>query len=810
MAILEEKHIAPGFSHTLRDTRPIYTRLKSMFSRSPNAFVTLISMAAVTYSIPMFIYYIDIIFAFACFYFYYLISKPRDLTFRMPQASGFKDVKNVGGGRNQEPEGILYLGNDRSDDREIWFTNSDARTHILYLGTTGAGKTEGLKSMVTNALCWGSGFLFIDGKADTDLWSTLSALARRFGRDDDLFVLNYMTGNSDDRALSNTMNPFASGSAAFLKEMLVSLMPEAEGDNVMWKERAVALLAALMPAMTYKRDHQDMPLTVRAMRKYIEFHEIIAVSRDETIPERIREGLVGYLDTLPGYVAECFDDNGKEKPPGPDVPQVDPVMPRQQHGYLTMQFTRALQSLGDDYGYIFDSQHPDVNMLDIILNRRILVVLIPSLEKSGDEAANLGKIVVATIKGMMGTTLGANVEGTAEATIENKIARSSTPFMTVFDEVGYYTAPGMAVMAAQARSLGFSLIFSSQDIPALQKSIKEEAKSITANCNIKIFGRLADPHETREFFKSVVDDEPVLQTSSLQKQKGSLTGSFHDGGSTSVTMMVKATWGEVQKAKEGEAVISFDDSIKGMQIFYTALSFAKAMRVQRFVALPKDDKEHIAQSAHFSKLRDRLMSKSWTAQGASIETQHSEKFEILKEEFEDEHTSSDPVMSGAMAMAHYHVVNNNLALEDIDDISKPSAPAKSKSSSTEEATESKSPLSGLAKSKKKATVTEGQSWSDFVGDSSSDKTQKDDEDDDEESQSSGGSGNVHPSQFDATDAVDQVSNDGQVNFPIGLNQEVQKILGAAAESVKSGLFGSPEITGQQADAKATPSGSKPR
>jgi ABC-type uncharacterized transport system ATPase subunit len=61
----------------------------------------------------------------------------------------------------------------RKTNEEVWFTNSDARTHILYLGTTGAGKTEGLKSMVTNALCWGSGFVYVDGKAQNTLWSSL-------------------------------------------------------------------------------------------------------------------------------------------------------------------------------------------------------------------------------------------------------------------------------------------------------------------------------------------------------------------------------------------------------------------------------------------------------------------------------------------------------------------------------------------------------------------------------------------------------------------------------------------------------------
>ena len=84
--------------------------------------------------------------------------------------------------------------------------------------------------MVTNALAWGSGFAYTDGKADTDLWASLYALARRFGRDDDLLILNYMTGNSDDAALSNTMNPFSNGSASYLAPTWLSvscLMPVA-------------------------------------------------------------------------------------------------------------------------------------------------------------------------------------------------------------------------------------------------------------------------------------------------------------------------------------------------------------------------------------------------------------------------------------------------------------------------------------------------------------------------------------------------------------------------------------------------------
>ena len=87
-------------------------------------------------------------------------------------------------------------------------------------------------------------------------------MARRFGRDDDLLIMNYMTGNVGGRVPSNTMNPFSSGSAGYLTNMLTSLMPDAEGDNAMWKERAVALVSALMPCLVWKRENQNLPISV--------------------------------------------------------------------------------------------------------------------------------------------------------------------------------------------------------------------------------------------------------------------------------------------------------------------------------------------------------------------------------------------------------------------------------------------------------------------------------------------------------------------------------------------------------------------
>ncbi len=657
MAINEKKY---GYSSTLRDLRPAYARFGEWLAKPNHSFITYLMGISTFFFMPNSIKYADLILLIGVLFFWWLKTRKRVLPFKLPKDSPFIDKNNSGGGRSGAPDGILYLGNTRgpnNSNEEIWFTNSDARTHILYLGTTGAGKTEGLKSIVTNALTWGSGFVYIDGKADTDLWSSLSALVRRFGRDDDLLILNYMTGNSDTRAPSNTMNPFSSGSASYLTNMLVSLMPQAEGDNAMWKERAVSLISSLMPALTWKRDHQDIPLSVSSIRDYLSLSNIIRLSRDEVLPKDMRDSIKGYLDTLPGFVDGAFDDNGKEKPMGPDQPMVDTTTVRQQHGYLTMQFTRSLQSLGDDYGYIFDTQAADVDMIDVVLNRRILIVLIPALEKSSDETANLGKIVSATIKGMMGSTLGATVEGESSTVIENKPTHSATPFMTIFDEVGYYISDGMAVMAAQARSLGFSLVFSAQDLPALQKRVKEESRSITGNCNIKIFGKLSDPTDTKDYFERQAGKALVAQTTGFQLQGGTSVGSFYDNQAASITAYDRADYGDLKKLREGQAVMIFEGTVIDVQIFYSNPGHAKAMRVTRYVSLPPPDEVLFKHSKEITKLRDFMVSKTWTAAKADIAASIPPAIEAMKEGFKigEERMDDNAVDHGIAALAEWHV-----------------------------------------------------------------------------------------------------------------------------------------------------------
>lgn len=95
--------------------------------------------------------------------------------------------------------GILYLGYLRSQysaelGRELWLSNSDARKDLFLAATTGGGKSEKLICIAYNALYWGSGFVYADGKASSNVQFCLLSLARRRACEDDILVLNFLTG----------------------------------------------------------------------------------------------------------------------------------------------------------------------------------------------------------------------------------------------------------------------------------------------------------------------------------------------------------------------------------------------------------------------------------------------------------------------------------------------------------------------------------------------------------------------------------------------------------------------------------------
>lgn len=584
---LEEQHeMSPQL--LLRDTRTLGMKIVDFFKDPINSAILMFSFAI---SVFFFSPIADFIALSGILIFLYAYTRKATLPFRMPLRSKSWDYNDPlpGSTKPRKARGITFFGNKRANGDELWFNNDDMRTHVLIFGSTGSGKTVALTSLAFNALVQGSGFLYVDGKGDNSLFASVFSMCRTMGREDDLLLINFMTGARDvvgaqEKRLSNTMNPFCNGSSSMLSQLVVSLMDSGSqsSDGDMWKGRAIVFVEALMKVLVYMRDKGKILLDANSIRNYFELTRLESIAMDKMFPrdnqepvtladapENILEPITNYIVNLPGY------DRSKK---GKQSSQV-----LEQHGFITMQLTRVFGSLADTYGHIIRTNLAEVDLKDVVLNRRILVVLLPALEKAPDELANLGKVIIASLKAMMAAGLGEHVEGSYRETIVRKPTNAATPYMCILDEYGYYAVKGFAVVPAQARSLGFSVIFAGQDLPAFQKASKEEAASIGANTNIKICMKLEDPLETWEFFHKTAGESYVTKVDSFQTNAGSLLNNYMDTRSASSEKRQRVDLLDLKEQREGEAHIFFKSKIIRAAMFYANPKPAEKMRLNQFL-----------------------------------------------------------------------------------------------------------------------------------------------------------------------------------------------------------------------------------
>ena len=576
-------------SASVRDTRGyIFITYDFLSSKYGSALSILVTLICLTY-LPLLS---DLLFVLILLIFWNAFWQTPKVPFRLPLGEKYPDLSNstLQAKIVSKPSGLFFFGNEKQTNHELWFSDQDMRTHALILGSTGSGKTQTLLSIAFNALTHGSGFIYVDGKGDNSLYAQVYSMAQYMGRQDDLLVINYMTGAEDiigpqSESISNTLNPFALGSSSMLSQLVVSMMSSSSSssDGDMWKGRAISFVEALMRVLVYLRDKNYILLEANIIRKYFNLdylEDLLAnkmvvvndgskVTLEEELPLDVIDPLRNYLATLPGY---------QEKNVGK---QSDKTY--EQHGYITMQLTRIFGSLADVYAHIMRTNLADVDFKDVILNRRILVVLLPALEKSPDELANLGKLIIASLKAMLAAGLGSKIQGDYQQVIESKPSNSETPFLCILDEYGYYSVEGFAVVPAQARSLGFSVVFAGQDIPAFQKSSKEEAASIFANTNIKLCMKLEDPTETWDFFSKTAGEAYVTTVRTYNMGQDGQSLGYRDAKEAGVEKRSRIDLMDLKDQLPGEAHVFFKSSIIRMASFYAAPPKTKKIGLNQFL-----------------------------------------------------------------------------------------------------------------------------------------------------------------------------------------------------------------------------------
>jgi intracellular multiplication protein IcmO len=602
-------------SQLYRDPRSGGTRFLAAIKGSASGFI----LAAAAIGVVAEPATIDILVPLSVLYASWVMTRRVVLPFRLPWGARWKDYNHPQPGhrRPRMSEGIIHLGNDYKTQQQLWIGNEDGRQHVAVPGTTGAGKTEGLLSLVSNAFTHDSGFIFVDGKADNKLYAKVLALARKFGREDDVLALNFLvaSGNKD----SNTFNPFGSGNADVIRELLVSQIEEnprggnADSNHV-FMGRAIALMGALTPVLVWLRDNKGVPIDIEKIRFATELQSIASLALEKRfrrlnvetgeievmdvsdVPEAYLYPLRAYLGETGGYDASMPYNKQKTDEPS------------RQHSFVTMHFSNTFTQLAVSLGHIFKCETGDIEMRDIVLNRRILLVNLPTLENSGETTAALGKIIVAALRNMMAQTLGANLEGDYEEIVANKPSMAPTPFPVVLDEVGYYVVPGMDKMLAMGRGLGFMFYLGFQEVAGLHARIGESMYSLLGNANLQILMRLLEGSETRRYVEQTAGDTNVMQANAFHAND---MGGYREARHAEVRRVSRVEWTDLRGLIEGEAIMLFGDMRVHAKLFYADVDLNGPMRLNRPIMLKAPEREMVGETSRRIEEICEAVMKGW-------------------------------------------------------------------------------------------------------------------------------------------------------------------------------------------------------
>lgn len=489
---------------------------------------------------------------------------------------------NKGNARKYNPksmygEGVTYYGVCRETKMPVYATNSDDRTHLTCLGTTGSGKTEFLLGGVGNQLIQDSGLIYVDAKGDPALQRDVNRLTRRFARDDDVLTINFITsGRNLARAqpdkITNTFNMMSNTSDGMLIELLNNLLDDSGGGNDMWKGRAMSFVAALTRVLTYLRDQGIIQLSPSTYTQYLELSalEELVFEHDGKYGEfygSVVSALSMYLTTLPGYNTS------------PKARKKQEQKTIEQHGYIVMQLTRAINNLTYDYGHIFGVRQGDIDIFDCVLNRRILTIPLPALERSPDSLKLLGKLCIGSVKQMMAGSLGNRIEGLVREILDSRPTNSPNAFKLIFDEFGYIVISGVSVMPAQGRSLSFSINFCAQDFSDIKRGNENEAEAIWGNSNVKAIGRIVtgENGDTMNKVSGVTGEELQARTTSSELKVGDFHNSYTPSANTQIQKERVLPYSDLNGQENGEFTLLISKKFAG-----GATAGVKVIRIKSF------------------------------------------------------------------------------------------------------------------------------------------------------------------------------------------------------------------------------------
>ncbi len=391
-------------------------------------------------------------------------------------------------------DALFRLGRDEFG-RPVEITPFYFHRHMVVVGGTGMGKTSLYRTIIRQLLTLHYGIIYINFKAEDEDFHNLYFLCKELGVEKDLLVLNLSPAAAVTRE-THTFSPLATLKyPQEIADFFFFLLAPAKGEMEYWQGRGRFLMNAAARNFCYLRDIKKRKPNLKLFLESFELSSIVEAFLSNDCPEEYKMYFLMYLQDL--------DPSGEVRKKGAQAIKKIGTDLLAQHGYALQQWKEIFSDISLRYAHIFDTDNPDIDMIDVIQRNRILYVHMPALKMPDKTKEAIGRLILASIRTATGILLGESLLGDYEELKEKKKReKPKNPFAIIVDEHGTAPIVGIDDYMRQVRSLRGGVIIADQNWDTLKEKYGEGyLNSILANSHTKIIMRVEGSRAVYDFFK---------------------------------------------------------------------------------------------------------------------------------------------------------------------------------------------------------------------------------------------------------------------------------------------------------------------
>jgi len=459
--------------------------------------------------------------------------------------------------------------------------------HAIILGSTGAGKTVLMRSIMLQNIAKGGGAIFIDGKMDYDDLQGFYDLLYSIGRHEDLYVIS--PGNPE---LSNTYNPVLNGDPQEIASRVISLLPQ-DARAEFYRNEGYKALETIIAAALKIADAVNM-------------HDLaIMMSNEEALLKMEKDLYTKYPNDPVTLQFSLYLDGYREK---------------DREGNYKINTSRLKANISGTaakpyvfgnglFGEVTGSYDPDVNLLDCIMNNKIVYVLLPTMNKP-DAAKEFGKIFMSDFRTVVGWLQ------------QDSKKRPKIPYLVIMDEAGGYANENWDTLFQQCRSARISLFFSAQSTANLKEVSPAFYTKITENTITSIFMKMKSKDGCQDVADLIGQQWSTVYSQSVSKgdntsgstkaiTESSQGESDNIGYSESQQLTDIVLPKDIRALSTGEAIIFYD----GRLLFHVKTPYLSANKSKKFAINKRPKYNNKIVGLNMRKLLPSLLKSSSGMQG---------------------------------------------------------------------------------------------------------------------------------------------------------------------------------------------------